>query len=59
MKPFDVDMHYFDRHRLPESVEQELNLTHHESVESWSPFVMWSQLIAPYTPKRNTYSTMN
>ena len=34
MKPFDVHLHYFDRHRLPESVEQELNLTHHESVES-------------------------
>ena len=34
MKPFDVHMHYFDRHRLPESVEQELNLTYHESVES-------------------------
>ncbi len=34
LKPFDVHMHYFDRHRLPESVESELNLTHHESVES-------------------------
>lgn len=34
MKPFDVHMHYFDRHRLPEDVENELNLTHHESVES-------------------------
>ena len=34
MKPFDVHMHYFDRHRLPENIEQELNLTHHESVES-------------------------
>ena len=34
MKPFDVHLHYFDRHRLPESVEQELNLTFHESVES-------------------------
>ena len=34
MKPFDVNMHYFDRHRLPDSVEQELNLTHHQSVES-------------------------
>ena len=34
MKPFDVHMHYFDRHRLPESIEQELNLIHHESVES-------------------------
>ena len=34
MKPFDVHLHYFDRHRLPEAVEQELNLTFHESVES-------------------------
>ena len=34
MKPFDVHLHYFDRHRLPDSVEQELNLTFHESVES-------------------------
>ena len=34
MKPFDVHLHYFDRHRLPEDVEKELNLTHHESVES-------------------------
>ena len=34
MKPFDVHMHYFDRHRLPESIEEELNLTHHDSVES-------------------------
>ena len=34
MKPFDVHLHYFDRHRLPESIEQELNLTHHESVDS-------------------------
>ena len=34
MKPFDVHLHYFDRHRLPHSVEQELNLTFHETVES-------------------------
>ena len=34
MKPFDTHLHYFDRHRLPESVEKELNLTFHESVES-------------------------
>jgi len=34
MKPFDVHLHYFDRHRLPESVEKELNLTFHDSVES-------------------------
>ena len=34
MKPFDVHLHYFDRHRLPEKVEKELSLTFHESVES-------------------------
>ena len=34
MKPFDVHLHYFDRHKLPDSVEKELNLTFHDSVES-------------------------
>ena len=34
MKPFDVHLHYFDRHRLPDAIEQELNLTFHDSVES-------------------------
>ncbi|WP_026187752.1 NAD-dependent formate dehydrogenase [Methyloversatilis universalis] len=34
LKPFDVKLHYMDRHRLPESVEKELNLTHHSSLES-------------------------
>ena len=34
MKPFCVHLHYFDRHRLAPAIEQELNLTFHESVES-------------------------
>jgi formate dehydrogenase len=34
LKPFDVKLHYTDRHRLPEQVERELNLTWHPSVES-------------------------
>ena len=34
LKHFDVHMHYFDRHRLPDEIEKELNLTFHESVES-------------------------
>ncbi|GLK69867.1 NAD-dependent formate dehydrogenase [Hansschlegelia plantiphila] len=33
LKPWDVHLHYFDRHRLPEAVEKELNLTWHDSVE--------------------------
>jgi len=34
LHPFDVKLHYTDRHRLSEKVEKELNLTHHDSVES-------------------------
>jgi len=34
MKPFETHLHYFDRHRLPEEKEKELNLTYHDSVES-------------------------
>lgn len=34
LKPFDVKLHYLDRHRLPEAVEEALNLTHHTSLES-------------------------
>ncbi|QHN04309.1 NAD-dependent formate dehydrogenase [Granulicella sp. WH15] len=33
LKAFDVKLHYFDQYRLPESVEKELGLTHHTSVE--------------------------
>ena len=33
LKPFDVHLHYFDRHRLSESVEKEFNLTWHPTVE--------------------------
>jgi formate dehydrogenase len=33
LKPFDVKLHYFDQHRLPESVEKELGLAFHPSVE--------------------------
>lgn len=34
LKPFDVKLHYTDRHRLPESVERELGATWHPDVES-------------------------
>jgi formate dehydrogenase len=34
LKPFDVRLHYTDRHRLPMQVEKDLNLTFHENVES-------------------------
>jgi len=34
LKPFEVGLHYTDRHRLPAEVEQELDVTYHQSVES-------------------------
>lgn len=34
LKPFAMKLHYTDRHRLSESVEKELGLTYHPTVES-------------------------
>jgi formate dehydrogenase len=34
LKPFEVGLHYTDRHRLPEDVERELGVTYHPTVES-------------------------
>jgi len=34
LKPFDVKLHYTDKHRLPETLEKELGLTYHKTVES-------------------------
>ena len=34
LKPFDMKLHYTDRHRVPADVESELNLTFHSNVES-------------------------
>ena len=33
LKPFDVGLHYTDRHRLPEEIERELGLTFHATTE--------------------------
>ncbi|HZA26661.1 MAG TPA: NAD-dependent formate dehydrogenase, partial [Actinomycetota bacterium] len=37
LKPFDVKLHYTDRHRLPEKVEQELGVTFHPDAASMVP----------------------
>jgi formate dehydrogenase len=34
LKPFDVNLHYTDRYRLPKGVEDELGLTFHKDAES-------------------------
>jgi formate dehydrogenase len=35
--PFEVGLHYTDRHRLPEEVGRELGLTYHESTQEMVP----------------------
>jgi formate dehydrogenase len=37
LKPFDVHLHYTDRHRLPAEVEQELGLTFHPTAADMVP----------------------
>jgi formate dehydrogenase len=37
LKPFDMKLHYTDRHRLPGDVEEELGVTFHESPEDMVP----------------------
>jgi formate dehydrogenase len=37
LKPFDVHLHYTDRHRLPQDVERELGLTWHDSAANMVP----------------------
>jgi formate dehydrogenase len=34
LKPFDVKLHYTDRHRLPKNIEEDLKLTYHPDVDS-------------------------
>jgi formate dehydrogenase len=47
LKPFDVKLHYTDRHRLPGSVEKELGLTFHSGIES---LVKISDVVSIHTP---------
>ncbi len=37
LKPFDVGLHYTDRHRLPSEIEAELGLTYHPDAASMVP----------------------
>lgn len=51
LKPFDVKLHYTDRHRLPETVEKELGLTYHPNVESMLPVCDVVTINAPLHPE--------
>ncbi|MFD5032996.1 NAD-dependent formate dehydrogenase [Streptomyces sp. NPDC058405] len=51
LAPFDVGLHYTDRHRLPESVEQELGLTWHASTAEMVPHCDVVTINAPLHPE--------
>ena len=57
LKPFDVKLHYTDRHRLPEAVEKELGLTFHPTSSRWCASATWSRSTARCTPRRSICST--
>jgi formate dehydrogenase len=50
LKGFDLDLHYTDRHRLPEDVESELGLTFHESTADMVPHCDVVTINAPLYP---------
>lgn len=51
LKPFDVRLHYTDRHRLPESVEKELDTTFHPDVASMVKVCDVVSIHAPLHPE--------
>ncbi len=50
MKPFDVGLHYYDFHRLPKEVEEELNLTYHPSADALAEVCDVISIHTPLTP---------
>jgi formate dehydrogenase len=51
LKPFDVKLHYTDRHRLPEDVERELGVTLHPDAASMVPVCDVVTINAPLHPE--------
>jgi len=51
LKPFEVGLHYTDRHRLPSDVEEELGVTFHESAEDMVPVCDVVTINAPLHPE--------
>ncbi len=51
LKPFDVHLHYTDRHRLPAEVERELGVTYHESAADMVPHCDVVTINAPLHPE--------
>jgi formate dehydrogenase len=51
LKPFDVHLHYTDKHRLPLEVEEELGLTFHASPQEMVPLCDVVTINAPLHPE--------
>jgi len=51
LKPFEVGLHYTDRHRLPPEVEEELGVSYHPDVESLVPVCDVVSINAPLHPE--------
>ena len=51
LKPFEVGLHYTDRHRLPEEVERELGVTYHPDAASMVPHCDVVTINAPLHPE--------
>ncbi len=51
LAPFDVRLHYTDRHRLPVEVERELNLTFHPTTQDMVPVCDVVTINAPLHPE--------
>ncbi|KIF66618.1 formate dehydrogenase [Streptomyces sp. AcH 505] len=51
LAPFDVKLHYTDRHRLPEETERELGLIWHESTQDMVPHCDVVTINAPLHPE--------
>ena len=51
LKPFDVHLHYYDRHPLPEDVERELGVTRHASVAEMVPLCDVVTINCPLHPQ--------
>ena len=57
LKPFDMHLHYYDRHRLPAEVEAELGVTWHDSVEDMVRVATSSRSTARSTRRPRICST--
>jgi formate dehydrogenase len=51
LKPFDVELHYTDRHRLSPEIEEELDLNFHETTAAMVPDVDVVTINAPLYPE--------